>query len=37
MKKIVLAVFVVLGIGSFFAGCEKNDYQHPMHRSNDAK
>lgn len=36
MKKIFLAVFILAGISSFFAGCEKTDYQHPMHRSNDA-
>ena len=32
MKKIVLTTLVILGIASVFSGCERNDYQHPMHR-----
>ncbi len=32
MKKLFLAI--VLGAVVFsFIGCERNDYQHPMHRS----
>jgi len=33
MKKIVLAVIITLGVATFFTACERNDYQHPMHRS----
>lgn len=32
MKKITLAVILALGIASMFSACERNDYQHPMHR-----
>lgn len=30
-----LAVILLLGIGlmTLFTGCEKTDYQHPMHRN----
>jgi uncharacterized membrane protein len=34
MKRAVLVFFAGLIIGSLFSGCEKNDYQHPMHRAN---
>lgn len=31
MKKLFLAfVLIVMGLG--FSACERNDYQHPMHR-----
>ncbi len=32
MKKIILAMLIALGFASTFTGCERNDYQHPMHR-----
>jgi hypothetical protein len=33
MKKIVLAIMlIVMGLG--MSACERNDYQHPMHRNN---
>ena len=35
MKKVLLFTFIVFGIGSLFTGCEKSDYQHPMHRTNE--
>jgi len=32
MKKVIFLVsLVVLSLG--FSACEKNDYQHPMHRN----
>ncbi len=34
MRKIVAAVLVVFAIGAIFSGCEKTDYQHPLHRDN---
>jgi len=31
MKKFILAlVLIIMGLG--FSACERNDYQHPMHR-----
>lgn len=33
MKKITLSIILALSVVSAFAGCERNDYQHPMHRS----
>jgi len=33
MKKIIAAILVVLAMGAVFSGCEKTDYQHPLHRS----
>jgi hypothetical protein len=33
MKKIVLTLIIALGIASIFSGCDRPDYQHPMHRS----
>jgi len=33
MKRLFLAmVLIALGLG--FSACERNDYQHPMHRNN---
>ena len=33
MRKIVASILVALAIGAVFSGCEKTDYQHPLHRS----
>jgi predicted small secreted protein len=33
MRKQLLLVFLVLAAASAFSGCERNDYQHPLHRS----
>lgn len=33
MKKIILSIVLALGVMSMFSACERNDYQHPMHRS----
>lgn len=33
MKKFVITLFLALGVISAFGGCERNDYQHPLHRS----
>jgi hypothetical protein len=33
MKKILLTAVVLLCTATFFVACEKNDYQHPGHRS----
>ncbi|CAD7286463.1 hypothetical protein LMG8286_00296 [Campylobacter suis] len=33
MKKILVLALLAVGICSFM-GCERNDYQHPMHRAN---
>jgi predicted small secreted protein len=32
MKKVLLTIFALIAIGTVFSGCEKTDYQHPMHR-----
>jgi hypothetical protein len=34
MKKALAASLVLLALGAVFGGCERNDYQHPLHRSN---
>jgi len=34
MKKAVLILFIALALGAGFSGCERNDYQHPLHRNN---
>jgi predicted small secreted protein len=34
MKNTILIVLAVLALGAVFSGCERNDYQHPMHRNN---
>ncbi len=33
MKKIILMTLVCLGFCFALNGCERNDYQHPLHRS----
>jgi hypothetical protein len=33
IKSILTVAFLVLGI-FLISGCEKNDYQHPLHRAN---
>lgn len=33
MKALGLFFIVCLTVAGFMSGCEKNDYQHPMHRS----
>lgn len=33
MKTIVLAVILIM-MGLGMSACERNDYQHPMHRNN---
>lgn len=32
MKKIILLTVLALGTMVGFTACERNDYQHPMHR-----
>ena len=32
MKKIVLSIMLILA-GLAMSACERNDYQHPMHRN----
>lgn len=32
MKTIILAVILSIGAITMFSACERNDYQHPMHR-----
>ncbi len=34
MKKSIFLVLITLALSAVFSGCERNDYQHPMHRSN---
>ncbi len=33
MKSIMFTTILALGVMSIFTACERNDYQHPMHRS----
>ena len=33
MKRIIASILLLLSIGAVFSGCEKTDYQHPMHRN----
>jgi hypothetical protein len=33
MKSIILTIILALGVMSIFTACERNDYQHPLHRS----
>lgn len=33
MKKVILWTLLFLSLGLVFSGCERNDYQHPLHRS----
>ncbi len=35
MKKTVLTLLALVAIGTFFSACERADYQHPLHRSNN--
>ncbi len=32
MKKVVITLLTIFTIATLFMGCEKNDYQHPLHR-----
>lgn len=32
MRSIIIAVLLALGVASAFSACERNDYQHPLHR-----
>lgn len=32
MKKVLFLTIIALGVMSTFSGCEKPDYQHPLHR-----
>jgi hypothetical protein len=32
MKSIIITILLALGVASVFTACERNDYQHPMHR-----
>jgi hypothetical protein len=32
MKKIIIASLAVLALSTVFSGCERADYQHPLHR-----
>jgi heme/copper-type cytochrome/quinol oxidase subunit 3 len=32
MKKIIFGILAVVALGAVFSGCERNDYQHPLHR-----
>jgi len=33
MKAVILTIIVALGVMTIFSACERNDYQHPLHRS----
>ena len=33
MKSLFLTSLVLVSIATFFTACERNDYQHPGHRS----
>jgi len=33
MSKLILMSLVLLGIAALQSGCERNDYQHPLHRN----
>ncbi|SMP88431.1 hypothetical protein SAMN06313486_1089 [Epsilonproteobacteria bacterium SCGC AD-308-P11] len=32
MKSLILTALVALSVATFFTACERNDYQHPLHR-----
>jgi len=32
MKKIILMALLTVGLMTTFSACERNDYQHPLHR-----
>ena len=36
-KGLFLTTLIMLGIATFFSACERNDYQHPGHRSGKYK
>ena len=36
-KGLFLALLMAMSVASFFAACERNDYQHPGHRSGKYK
>ncbi len=33
MKHLFLITLTLLSIAAFQSGCERNDYQHPLHRN----
>lgn len=33
MKRLVIGMLALLGLAMFMDGCERNDYQHPLHRT----
>lgn len=33
MKAIIVSLILVFGAMTLFTACERNDYQHPMHRN----
>jgi len=33
MTRTALALLCLMGAVALFSGCERNDYQHPLHRS----
>lgn len=33
MKNKLFVLAAVLALSAVFSGCERNDYQHPLHRS----
>jgi len=35
MKQFLVMALLAIGIAAAFSGCERNDYQHPLHRSNN--
>ena len=37
MKSLILLTILALGFASIFTACERNDYQHPGHRSGKYK
>ncbi len=37
MKPMILTILMMMSIASFFSACERNDYQHPGHRSGKYK
>ncbi len=37
MRKILIFIFLIVGISVFSIGCEKTDYQNPFHRAANSK
>ncbi len=33
MKTLFLTTLLALSVATLFTACERNDYQHPLHRS----